>query len=29
MSMNTATLRSGINDIHLFYENDAGFLKQF
>jgi phenylalanyl-tRNA synthetase alpha subunit len=25
----TARLRYGINDIHLFYENDVRFLKQF
>jgi phenylalanyl-tRNA synthetase alpha chain len=25
----TAMLRSGINDIRLFYENDVRFLKQF
>lgn len=24
-----AMLRYGINDIHLFYENDMWFLKQF
>ena len=29
MSFNTAMLRYGINDLRLFYENDAWFLKQF
>ena len=27
--LKTAMLRYGINDIRLFYENDARFLKQF
>jgi phenylalanyl-tRNA synthetase alpha subunit len=29
MNQNTAMLRYSINDIRLFYENDARFLKQF
>jgi phenylalanyl-tRNA synthetase alpha subunit len=29
MNPNSAMLRHGINDIRLFYENDARFLKQF
>jgi len=27
--LETAMLRSGINDIGLFYENDVRFLRQF
>ncbi len=27
--LETAMLRYGINDLRLFYENDAQFLKQF
>jgi hypothetical protein len=29
MKPDTAMPRDSINDIHLFYENDARFLKQF